>query len=118
MQRGGQAVWRFRIRFRLREIMGAIAMFAIAGAAVPAEFSARFVALLFVFTIVATVISICTTASWLSVAAWLAAFYPGLVLLSLYVTWLIAWYLLGHPPRIYLDDPNFIHPFVNIFYGL
>jgi hypothetical protein len=41
---------------------------------------------------------------------WVAVGYPLLVLFSLYLTWLAAWVVLGHPPRSSLDDPQLISP--------
>jgi len=38
--------------------------------------------------------------------------------MSLYVTWLAAWSVLGHMPRPYLDDPKFIGWVVDVPYAL
>ncbi len=48
----------------------------------------------------------------------LAWFYPGLLILSLYGTWLMAWLTLGHMPRPSLDDPKRIGLGVDIAYLL
>jgi hypothetical protein len=37
---------------------------------------------------------------------WVGNSYPFVVLLSFYVTWIAAWFALGHPPRPSLDDPK------------
>lgn len=48
-------------------------------------------------------------ATGIKLIVWLAAFfYPVLVLLSVYVSWLVAWISLGHLPRPSLDDPSSI----------
>jgi len=39
--------------------------------------------------------------------------YPLSVLASLYTSWLIAWGVLGHAPRPFIDDPSGISPAVN-----
>jgi len=41
-------------------------------------------------------------------AAWVASLHPIYLLISLHVTWITAWYVLGHRPRISFDDPKFI----------
>lgn len=50
------------------------------------------------------------TVSWITrikLIIWLVAFfYPVLVALSIYVSWLVAWICLGHKPRPSLDDPT------------
>lgn len=46
----------------------------------------------------------------------LAYAYPVLMLASLYTTWLVAWAVLGHPPRPSLDDPKNISTLVDIPY--
>jgi len=48
----------------------------------------------------------------------LAYAYPMLMLGSLYATWLVAWGVLGHPPRPSLDDPKYISVLVDIPYVL
>lgn len=40
--------------------------------------------------------------------AYLLALYPLVVLALLYGEWLLAWWMLGHPPRPSLDDPKSI----------
>lgn len=42
---------------------------------------------------------------WYRLIAWL---YPLLMVASLYVTWLVAWVVLGKMPRPNLDDPKYI----------
>ena len=44
-------------------------------------------------------------AKMLLVVAWI---YPLLPLIGLYVTWLTAWWMLGHRPRSSIDDPKSI----------
>ncbi len=44
--------------------------------------------------------------------------YPVLLLSSLYHTWVVAWFVLGHLPRPNLDDPKYISLFVDIPYGV
>ncbi len=52
---------------------------------------------------------------FLFLIAWL---YPLLLVGSLYGTWLVAWYSLGHRPRPSLDDPKSIGPAVDVCYPL
>jgi hypothetical protein len=42
--------------------------------------------------------------------AWVATLYPLLLVASIYATWFTAWIVLGHQPRMSLDDPKFISP--------
>jgi hypothetical protein len=46
----------------------------------------------------------------------LAWCYPGLMMISFYGTWFIAWSVLGHMPRPSLDDPKCISIAVDISY--
>ncbi|MHB1559731.1 MAG: hypothetical protein ACYC61_19965 [Isosphaeraceae bacterium] len=46
--------------------------------------------------------------------AWICLIYPMLCLGSLYTTWFTAWLVLGHRPRVSLDDPKFISPIVDV----
>lgn len=41
--------------------------------------------------------------------AFTSLFFPLLVAGLLYGQWLLAWAVLGHPPRPSLDDPKYIH---------
>ncbi len=43
--------------------------------------------------------------------------YPLLWMGSLYATWFTARLVLGHRPRVYLDDPKFISPIVDVPYN-
>jgi hypothetical protein len=42
----------------------------------------------------------------LALAADLAVVYPVLAVSALYAEWLVAWAVLGHQPRVSLDDPK------------
>ena len=42
--------------------------------------------------------------------------YPVLVVVSFYLTWFVAWAVLGHMPRPNLDDPKYIGLLVDIPY--
>lgn len=42
--------------------------------------------------------------------------YPGLLVASLYGTWLVAWSVLGHRPVPSIDDPKSISPLVSVPY--
>jgi Na+/proline symporter len=53
----------------------------------------------------------------LRAATWVCAIHPVLILASFYATWLTAWCVLGHPPRVYADDPKYIGPIVGVPYG-
>ena len=48
-------------------------------------------------------------------AAWV---YPFLLVASFYLTWLVAWGILGHAPRPSLDDPKFISSWLDVPYDL
>jgi hypothetical protein len=50
----------------------------------------------------------------LRAAVWVSSVYPFLILSSFYATWLTAWCVLGHRPRMYLDDPRDISPIVDM----
>lgn len=48
---------------------------------------------------------------------WLVAFFhPVLVVLSVYVSWFVAWACLGHKPRPSLDDPTLIGGAMDLAY--
>lgn len=53
---------------------------------------------------------------YVSVITWFFYAYPILVVGSLYVTWFVAWSILGHQPRPSLDDPKYIGVAVDIPY--
>jgi len=42
---------------------------------------------------------------WFGVLAWS---YPSLLVAAFYGTWLMAWFVLGHMPRPWIDDPKSI----------
>ena len=50
----------------------------------------------------------------LRAAVWVCSLYPVLILFSFYATWVTAWCVLGHRPRVYLDDPTRISPIVGM----
>ena len=50
----------------------------------------------------------------LRAAAWVCSLYPLWVLGSFYAIWLSAWCILGHRPRIGLDDPDRLSAIVTI----
>lgn len=52
--------------------------------------------------------SIPRLAKWIGVLANATFFYPLIVIGFLYGEWLLAWFVLGHPPIPALDDPQFI----------
>jgi hypothetical protein len=43
-----------------------------------------------------------------------ASVYPFLILSALYATWFTAWCILGHRPRVALDDPFSISPIIDV----
>ena len=102
-----------RLRLTLGQTMVAVAMIAAIVAAMPPRLPVWCTAVL-LGLLLATSISIYTSSPWIEVATWLSSFYPVLLLLSLYTTWLAAWYGLGHRPRLYVDDPKFISPLVSL----
>ncbi|MDG3004586.1 hypothetical protein [Paludisphaera mucosa] len=59
-----------------------------------------------VTTLAAAVVRATTKARWSSSFAWGLAFYPLVVLASVYACWLAAWIELGRPPRPSADDPK------------
>jgi hypothetical protein len=50
--------------------------------------------------------------------AWISAIYPLLIVVAFYATWLTAWGVLGHRPRVNLDDPKDTGPVVSVPYVL
>ncbi len=48
---------------------------------------------------------------WIDWVCWLMALLP---ILAVHFSWLVAWLVLGHQPRPYLDDPKFINWGVSI----
>src|SRR5687767_3308968 len=54
---------------------------------------------------------------WLEKAAYTSCFYPWVVLLSLYFTWIAAWLSLRHRPQPSIDDPKFINDAVGTFHA-
>jgi hypothetical protein len=54
----------------------------------------------------------------LRAAAWVCSLYPLFIIGSLYATWLAAWCVLGHQPRVSLDDPKYISPIVDVPFAL
>jgi hypothetical protein len=50
----------------------------------------------------------------LDVALWAIALLPAMGLVSLYASWVTAWCVLGHRPRVYLDDPKYLSPLVAV----
>ena len=49
---------------------------------------------------------------------WLIWMFTLLPAVSVYLSWIVAWIVLGHPPRPSLDDPTQIGPAVSAFYFL
>lgn len=60
--------------------------------------------LLIFLTLTAVPIALAPRGKRLRVSAWVAALYPTLPLLWLYLFWLIVWIYWGHAPRWGLDD--------------
>jgi hypothetical protein len=95
-----------RARYQLWQIMLAIAILAglFAVLSVPGAVA------LAVVTVVTAVISLpfllAGPGRRLRAAAWISSAYPFVILVSLHVTWLAAWCILGHAPRPYTDDPD------------
>lgn len=50
----------------------------------------------------------------LDVALYICLVYPMVFLCSLYLTWFVAWIVLGRCPRAGIDDPGQINPAVSI----
>lgn len=94
---------------RLAHVMWVIAVFAVTLTTTPDAIKVEFFVLILITAFIVTIISTLTSSSWINIAAWVTAFYPVCLLLSLYITWLTAWFKLGHRPRTYLDDPNTMH---------
>jgi hypothetical protein len=52
----------------------------------------------------------------LGAVAWVFSTYPVVIVLSLYITWALAWLSLGHIPRPSQDDPKHINSLVSCFH--
>ena len=105
------------LRFSLRKMVGCVAVVAVIAAMMPPR-SATAASSVWVACVLVAVVSHCTSSRWISAAACISSSYPVFLSLSLYSTWLAAWYKLGHRPRISLDDPKFIGPLVTVLHRL
>jgi hypothetical protein len=98
-------------KYQLWQIMLAIAvlagMFAVFGVAAA-------VGVVMVIAVMTLPILLAARGRRLRAAVWITSLYPFLILSSFYVTWLTAWCILGHRPRVSLDDPEYISPIVNV----
>ena len=102
-----------KARYQLWQIMLAIAVLAGLFAAFGVTLGA---AIGIVIGVIALPVLLAPAGCRLRAAAWVCSLYPLLVLSSLYVTWFIAWCVLGHRPRFPFDDPGHISPAVDVLY--
>ena len=96
----------FEARYRLWQIMLAIA--ALAGL-----FAAFGVAAAVVIGGICLPILFAAPGRGVRVLVCVASIYPFLILSALYATWFTAWCVLGHRPRVALDDPFSISPIID-----
>ncbi len=100
-----------RLRYKLWHIMLATAilggLFAICGVIAG-------IGVLIAISAVVLPIVMVSPSRRLSVAAWVGTFYPVLLVTCLSATWFAAWSVLGHRPRLSLDDPKHISPIVSM----
>jgi hypothetical protein len=92
----------FRMRFTIRGMLLVIAIVAVLLACFGVLGAVEFVAL---DTIAFVPIATSPRRTRLRVSAWVASFYPVLILLSFYALWVFTWGFLGHRPRPTLDNP-------------
>ena len=98
-------------RYKLWQIMLATAAFAGLMAVLGAIGA---IALLILISTLVLPVFVAKPGHRLRAAAWVSSLYPLLILASLYATWFTAWAVLGHSPRMSLDDPKFISPIVDV----
>jgi hypothetical protein len=102
---------RAKPRYKLWQIMLAIAAFAGLMAALGAIGA---IAILIVISALVLPVVVAKSGHRLRAAAWVSSLYPVLIMASVYATWFTAWAVLGHRPRMSLDDPKFISPIVDV----
>src|SRR5262245_3669981 len=106
----------YKARYRLWQIMLAIAVFA-GLFAMLAIFGVTFAAAIIIAVgVIVLPILLAGPGPRLGAPAWAFAPPPLLALLSLYAAWFTAWLVLGHRPRSSLDDPKFISSLVEVPY--
>jgi len=54
----------------------------------------------------------------LAIATWTVTLHPVMVPVYLYATWATAWWVLGHRPRLFLDDPKDLGLFVAVPFAM
>ena len=104
MRKARYQLW--QIVLAIAVLAGLFAIFGVTGA----------VAFIVVIGVLLTPILLAGPGGGLRAAAWVASCYPLFVLASLYATWITAWLVLGHRPRLSLDDPKSISPVVEVPY--
>jgi hypothetical protein len=105
-----------KAKYQLRQIMLAIAV--LAGLFAALRVTGTVALVVIVVIIVAVVISLpillAAPGRRLRAAVWVSSVYPFVILALLHITRLIAWCVLGHPPRPHADDPQRLSPIVNV----
>jgi hypothetical protein len=96
-------------KFKIWQIMLATAMFACLFAAGRFSYAPEICA---AFLVTGIPIAMAGRGRRLRAASWICSLYPLLVLGSFYAVWLTAWCMLGHRPRISVDDPKGLGPTV------
>jgi hypothetical protein len=100
-----------RARFKIWWLMIATAILALLLASIG---GVRTVALLWAFIIGVVPVASSPPKRRLMTAGYVVALYPVMIPVYLYLTWLMAWCVLGHRPRPSLDDPKFLGPIAQV----
>jgi hypothetical protein len=109
---------RLGMRFSLGSVMSMIALFALILARVPAPLAILLSVVLSGMAVLVVAVAAVCNVSKVRAVTWAFGAYLWLPLGSLYLTWLVAWWTLGHPPRSLIDDPAFISDPVSLLRDL
>lgn len=102
-----------RVRFTIRRMMVAVAIVALLFAWLDVVGTIAVAGMILVALIP---VALAAPGRRVGVAAWVLSLYPLMTPVSLYLTWLAAWCVLGHRPRPSLDDPKEIGLLVDVPY--
>jgi hypothetical protein len=100
-----------RLQFRFFWLMIAVAIVAVLLAWLNPASVVALVGMAVVFTVP---VAMAQAGRRIRAAAWVLSLYPLMVPVCLYTTWLTAWCVLGHRPRLWLDDPKYINPLIDV----
>jgi hypothetical protein len=100
-----------RVRFKIWWLMVATAILALLLAWIG---GVRTVALLWAFIIGVIPVAYSPPKRRLMTVGYVVALYPVMIPVYLYLTWLMAWCVLGHRPRPYQDEPTLLGPIVQL----